>query len=129
MNINEKEMLRLENINYGDFLSVNVGDGERLASLLGGLILVVLGATRKSISGLGAVAGGAYLVYRGLTGHCFGYQALGLNTMRHAQRRWPADEPPPASVEEGDEVVESSWQSFPTSDPPSWTMGREKREE
>lgn len=124
-----EEMLRLENIDYGGFPPANVGSGERLASLVGGLILVVLGATRKSVSGLGAVAGGAYLVYRGLTGHCFGYQALGLNTVRHGQRRLPADEPPPASVEEGDAVAESSWESFPTSDAPSWAMGRDRRED
>lgn len=124
-----EEMLRLDNVDYGGFPRVNVGTVERLVSLAGGLILVLLGVTRKSFSGLAAAAGGAYLVYRGLVGHCVGYQLLGIDTSRYGQRQLPADEPPPASVESGDEVMESSWESFPTSDAPSWAMGRDKREE
>lgn len=123
-----EEMLRLQDVDYQGLPRVNVGDSERWASILTGLVLVVLGVTRRSIAGLTAAAGGLYLVYRGATGHCAAYQMLGINTLRYGQRRLPADEPPPASIQGGDEVVESSWESFPSSDPPSWTMGREKRE-
>lgn len=128
MSANE-EMLRLDNVDYGGFPRVNVGTVERWVSLAGGIILVLLGISRKTFSGLAAAGGGAYLVYRGLVGHCVCYQLLGIDTTRYGQRRLPADEPPPASVEGGDEVMESSWESFPTSDAPSWAMGREKREE
>lgn len=59
---------------------VNVGETERLASTAGGALLAIYGLTRGSPGGLGlAVLGGA-LVYRGVTGHCHTYQALGIST-------------------------------------------------
>lgn len=64
----------------------NVNDVERLASVAGGGLLAAAGLSRGG--GLGllmAAAGGAFL-YRGLTGRCSVYQALGVNTSceRHA---------------------------------------------
>ena len=58
----------------------NVGDIERLACVAAGGALGIYGLSRGSLGG-GALAllGGA-LLYRGLTGHCHLYQALGLNT-------------------------------------------------
>lgn len=59
---------------------VNVGQNERVASLLGGGALAVYGITRGSVGGaLLALAGGS-LVYRGATGHCSLYEAMGVNT-------------------------------------------------
>ena len=60
--------------------SANVGETERLLTLTGGGLLALLGLKEGSLAGLGlAVVGGA-LVYRGLTGHCSVYGALGVNT-------------------------------------------------
>lgn len=59
---------------------VNVGSAERLASVLGGGTLAVLGLSRWSLGGLGLAAIGAGLVYRGATGHCGTYELLGRNT-------------------------------------------------
>jgi hypothetical protein len=59
---------------------INVGDMERLASTIGGTLLVVSGLGRGSFMGsLVALAGGA-LVHRGLTGHCAVYDRLGRDT-------------------------------------------------
>jgi uncharacterized membrane protein len=59
---------------------VNVGSTERWISAIAGGAIAVAGIRSRSLLGLlGAAAGGA-LVYRGATGHCSGYAALGINT-------------------------------------------------
>ena len=59
---------------------VNVHDLERVASLAAGGMLALWGLREGSLMGtILAIAGGS-LVYRGLTGHCPGYQALGVST-------------------------------------------------
>jgi len=62
---------------------VNVGDAERLLSLLGGGALALYGLARRDLPGLGLAAAGGGLLYRGLTGHCNLYGALGVNTAEH----------------------------------------------
>jgi uncharacterized membrane protein len=59
---------------------VNVGETERLASNLGGGVLVLAGLLRGGIGGMTMTLLGGSLLYRGLTGHCHLYQALGANT-------------------------------------------------
>lgn len=73
---------------------VNVGETERLASLLVGGALALYGMSRGTVCGLATALGGGMLVYRGLSGHCMGYEALGIST---------ADKPesPAASVPAG----------------------------
>src|SRR5262245_23162008 len=62
--------------------TVNVGETERWLSLLGGGALALLGLTRGSTAGVGLGLLGCALGYRGITGHCPCYSALGLNTAR-----------------------------------------------
>jgi uncharacterized membrane protein len=59
---------------------LNVGEYERWASVLGGGSLALYGLTRGSWSGLALAALGAPLIYRGATGHCACYAALGVST-------------------------------------------------
>ena len=59
---------------------VNVGELERWASLLGGGLLAAWGLSRRNLTGLAVAAVGGSLVYRGATGHCAGYSALGVST-------------------------------------------------
>lgn len=59
---------------------VNVGRAERLASLAGGSLLAAYGLSRGSLPGLLVGAIGGALAYRGWTGYCSVYQALGMSS-------------------------------------------------
>lgn len=61
----------------------NVGNWERVGSVIGGSLLAMYGLSRGRASGLILGALGGALVYRGATGHCHGYEALGLDTSKH----------------------------------------------
>jgi uncharacterized membrane protein len=61
-------------------ITTDPGITERVTSLVAGGLLALLGLERRSVPGtLAALVGGA-LVYRGATGHCHGYAAMGINT-------------------------------------------------
>ena len=58
----------------------NVSEGERMVSLASGAILALLGLGRRDLTGLLIAGVGGGLLYRGATGQCSMYQALGINT-------------------------------------------------
>ena len=58
---------------------VNVGRAERWLSVVAGSIMATYAMRRRSTEGGVAALAGAWLLYRGATGHCHGYQALGVN--------------------------------------------------
>jgi uncharacterized membrane protein len=60
----------------------NVGTAERWGSVIGGVALAAFGLKRRSVGGAALALFGGGLIYRGVTGHCQLYQALGLNTSR-----------------------------------------------
>lgn len=66
--------------------STNVGEVERWGSVLSGGLLVAYGLSRRSWSGLLLAATGGVLAYRGVTGHCPVYGALGLSTADETDR-------------------------------------------
>lgn len=59
---------------------INVASTERWAFAIGGGALAVYGLTRRSKGGLLLSALGAGMLYRGTTGHCNVYEALGVST-------------------------------------------------
>lgn len=74
---------RAESFAYGaneDDPEVNVGSSERMVSVLAGGGLALAGLARGSLFGLGVAAVGGGLLYRGLTGRCQAYAAMGVNT-------------------------------------------------
>jgi uncharacterized membrane protein len=76
---------------------VNVGEEERLASKIGGGVLIAAGLLRGGLKGLVMTGLGGALVYRGMTGTCSLYKALGVSTAE--PRRGPM-----ASVGSGEGV-------------------------
>jgi uncharacterized membrane protein len=60
--------------------SQNVGHSERLLSAAAGVALGVAGLCRKDLPGLIIAGLGGALVYRGASGRCSAYTALGINT-------------------------------------------------
>ncbi len=58
----------------------NVGQPERLASVAGGAALVLTGLSRRSLPGALLALTGGLLIYRGASGHCHLYDALGVDT-------------------------------------------------
>jgi uncharacterized membrane protein len=59
--------------------AVNVGDGERWLSLLGGGLLALY-VLRRSPGTVTLLTGAGALLYRGLKGQCALYQAMGVST-------------------------------------------------
>jgi uncharacterized membrane protein len=59
---------------------INLAPAERQVSMIGGGLLALYGLSRLSFKGLAMAAAGGTLFYRGLTGHCPAYSALGIDT-------------------------------------------------
>lgn len=93
---------------------MNVGTTERIGSTVAGLAVLGWALARPTATRLALGVVGAELMRRGITGSCLAYRTLGFDTAA------------PTIREEGDaaasdEVLCASEDSFPASDPPSWT--------
>lgn len=71
---------------------VNVGQAERAVSLAAGSVLALSGLSRRSVPGLLVAAVGGALAYRGATGHCSTYQALGIDSAKGQDAKTPDEE-------------------------------------
>lgn len=64
---------------------VNVGRMERYFSTGLGVALGLAGLAKGRLPGMLLMAGGGGLLYRGLTGHCHLYDAMGMDTAEHQE--------------------------------------------
>jgi uncharacterized membrane protein len=97
-------------VHESDNSAINVGKAERLASALGGGALALYGLSRRSVGGAALALAGGGLLYRGVTGHCHTYGAIGANTADpayhgiHVRRSVTINAPP--------EVLYQFWRRF-----------------
>jgi uncharacterized membrane protein len=59
---------------------VNVGQSERMISAVAGGVVALAGLRMRSLPGVLMAALGGGLLYRGISGHCPAYEAVGRNT-------------------------------------------------
>src|SRR4051794_10679253 len=65
----------------------NVAQSERAMSMVLGGSLLAVALSRRRPGGVAMALAGAGLMHRGVTGHCYGYQALGINTARSGEQQ------------------------------------------
>ena len=59
---------------------VNINESERTISKIAGGVLLMYGLSRFSLATLLVSLAGGAMIYRGVTGHCHLYDALGTST-------------------------------------------------
>lgn len=84
--------LRAWRVNTG---SINVGRNERIVSAVAGGLLTAWGLRRRGRAGYSLALVGAELMYRGVTGHCHAYSAVGMDSTPHER----PDDGSPAEVD------------------------------
>ena len=66
---------------------MNIGYAERMICVVGGPALALYGLTRRSPSAIPLALLGGYLLYRGMSGRCLAYHALGKAKVKVAPFR------------------------------------------
>lgn len=64
----------------GQNTKTNVSEPERIASVIAGSALTILGLSRGKLPGIALALLGGEAIRRGVTGHCYVYDAVGVNT-------------------------------------------------
>ena len=90
----------------------NVGEYERMISLFGGPSLALLGLSRRSLGGLALAAAGGFMLYRGLTGQCSVYRALGVSTAQSQDQGGPLQVEQSIQINRPAAQIYEFWRNF-----------------
>lgn len=88
---------------------INVGDGERVASAVGGLALVGYGLKRRDGWGAAAALGGLALLHRGYTGYCAVGDLVGRDSSAPERHVRGAEAAHLAAIPAAPEAVYAAW--------------------
>jgi len=91
---------------------VNVHEVERIVSAAAGGLLAAYGLTRGSLGGAALAALGSVLVYRGASGHCPGYAALGVDTAGYDANAWAVEVHASVTVNAPRQEVYARWREL-----------------
>src|SRR4051794_29117143 len=83
----------------------NVGELERVVSVMGGSMLVASGIRRLSLPGLIMAGVGWAMIHRGSTGQCAVYKKLGVTTAKESMVRRAVSNPLNVSIRVEQSVV------------------------
>jgi hypothetical protein len=95
-------------------LRQNVGRTERIASLVAGLLLGTIGIRKSGRLGFALSVAAGEMIYRGVTGHCHVYAALGIEPDQPVARTRSVARRPRTSAPSGD-LARRSPESAPSS--------------
>ncbi len=90
----------------------NIGEYERAISTFGGPALALLGLSRRSLGGLALAAAGGLLLYRGLSGQCPAYRALGVSTAQNHDQSGPLYVEKSIQINRSAAEIYAFWRNF-----------------
>jgi uncharacterized membrane protein len=91
---------------------VNVGMSERWGSVIGGAALAACGLKRRSLGGTALALLGGGLLYRGMTGYCQLYRALGISTARDSGATQVIEVAKAITIDKSPEELYRFWRHF-----------------
>jgi len=90
----------------------NIGEDERVLSLVGGGLLTLYGLSRRSPAGILLLGLGGYLAYRGVTGHDPVFRAIGLDRSGAGSQPAPVVITETLTVNKPSEELYAFWRDF-----------------